>query len=695
MRLIFSSILIGLRLSSLFAGTITCSVTSLANFGDVYPFHSSTSLRYTVSATALSNNLVITAPNGFELSITYLSGYSSSITLNSVGGNIATTTIYARFSPSVIGSASGNIVHSSIGSPNQNIAVTGTCITWAIPTSYYSTVNTQRGATLKTVLYTKISTGAIAVGYTPGVWNAFATTDVQPNGKVWDIYSTRFDQPSPYEFTFITDQDGGSGGTIEGDKYNREHSFPQSWFNSTGSMQSDLNHVFATDKKVNNVRGNDPYGTVSVPSFTTLIGGKSGPNTFPGYTGNVFEPVDEYKGDVARGYFYMATRYENLIAGWQNNGNANDVLAGNAFPAYDAWHINLLLSWHNLDPVSDKEIKRNNAIAAIQNNRNPFIDSPQFVQRIWGGSIPAEPTLSSSSFTITNLSNTSVTLNWKSGNGNRRLVIAREGGAVNAFPTDTFHYNANSNITLAPTLDNGNMIVYNGTGSSVTLQNLAQSTLYHYAVIEYNGWYSTCNYQSAGFLTSSSTTLPVELLSFNAQDNHSGILVQWQTTTETNNAFFTLQRSTDNINWENIAQIKGAGNSHLTINYQMLDAPFLTTESVRFYRLQQTDFDGTENYSHTISLSQQMEELTEKITLLPNPFTNELRISFNKKEGTDFIPITIKNTLGEAVYSTVLIPQNHEQIIFYINNLHHIPAGVYFVQLEFANKQHCTKIVKY
>lgn len=684
--------------TQLFAGTITTTVSFLSNFGNVYPFFSSTSLRYTVVGTSLSSGLVITADNGFEVSTQFGYGYSNSLTLTPVSGNIDSTIIFVRFSPSVAGSFSGNITNSSTGSTSINVAVSGTCIAPAIPAGYYSTVNTQTGAALKTVLYNKIASHT-QVSYTPGVWNAFYTTDIQQSGKVWDIYSTTLHQKPPYEFTLGSPhQDNGTGGSVEGDKYNREHSFPQSWFGSTGAMQSDLNHVFATDKKVNNERNNYPFGTVNAPTFTSLIGGKLGPNTYPGYSGVVFEPVNEYKGDLARGYFYMATCYENLIGTWSTNGNAGEVLAGNSFPAFDSWHINLLLEWHNMDPVSDKEIKRNNAIYALQNNRNPFIDSPQFAQRIWGGNIPAKPTLAASNFSVTNLSNTSVTLTWKSGNGNRRMVIVKAGSAVNGFPADSTFYTANANLSLASQIGSGNYIVYNGTGSSITLTNLTQGTTYHYAVIEYNGWYSTSNYQTSGILTSSATTLPVELLSFSATlMNNDQVLLKWATASELNNDYFTIERSFDNQSWESIGNTKGAGNSHKTSHYQYADNLNQSTDntinqSTLYYRLKQTDFDGTSSYSKTVSVNLQQNELTQ-ISVGPNPFNDNLRISFQTPVYGE-ISYSVQNLMGETYVDKRINLQNGAEQYIDLGGLSNIPVGIYVLQLHYAGQNHQYKIIK-
>ena len=96
----------------------------------------------------------------------------------------------------------------------------------------------------------------------------------------------------------------------------------------------------------------------------------------PGYSGTVFEPIDAYKGDFARSYFYMMTRYYGEMSGWSSPVVAN----GDLIP----WTMAMMVQWNDLDPVSAKETDRNNAVYAIQNNRNPYIDRPEWVHAIWG-----------------------------------------------------------------------------------------------------------------------------------------------------------------------------------------------------------------------------------------------------------------------------------------------------------------------
>ena len=251
---------------------------------------------------------------------------------------------------------------------------------------YYKAADGKKGAELKTALcgviynHTERSYGDL--------WEDFKTTDVRGDGKVWDMYS------NISKFEFGTHQDKGSGGTNEGEYYNREHSFPNSWFggNKNTPMYTDLYHMYPTDKMVNNRRGNLPFGENNGESFKSANGfSKIGMCTFEGYNGKVFEPNDEYKGDFARTYFYMVTCYEEQIPTWYTNfGDKEGVkptLDGNKYPGLSEWQLKMLMKWAKNDPVSEKETNRNNAVYDIQNNRNPFIDYPGLEEYIWGDKV--------------------------------------------------------------------------------------------------------------------------------------------------------------------------------------------------------------------------------------------------------------------------------------------------------------------
>lgn len=236
--------------------------------------------------------------------------------------------------------------------------------------TYYKAADGKSGSALKTALYGIISSHTQR-SYKQ-LWTDFYTTDKRSDGKVWDMYS------SVTNYTFVTDQAGNYN--KEGDVYNREHSFPKSWFDDGYPMYTDLVHLVPTDGYVNGRRGNLPFGETNSPTYSSSGGfSKVGPSSVSGYSGKVFEPNDEYKGDFARIYFYMATCYEDKIASW-----SCDMLAGNKYPAYKDWALTMLLKWAENDPVSKKELDRNEAVYGIQKNRNPFVDYPGLEQYVWG-----------------------------------------------------------------------------------------------------------------------------------------------------------------------------------------------------------------------------------------------------------------------------------------------------------------------
>lgn len=259
-----------------------------------------------------------------------------------------------------------------------------------IPAGYYNGTGSLSCEALKTQLYTIISTGHTAQSYS-ALWTQYPISDIMPRptgssgsaNVIWDIYSYKpATGTANYYFTPTTNQCGTYNS--EGDCYNREHSFPSSWFNDEAPSYTDYNHIFPTDGYVNNRRSNYRYGEVATATYTSTNGSKLGSSSFAGITGTVFEPIDEYKGDVARAYLYMVTRYQNRLSTW--SGYSTDgalTLTSTAFPGVNVSYLKLMLKWNNQDPVSAKEIARNNGTYNFQNNRNPFIDSPQYVARVW------------------------------------------------------------------------------------------------------------------------------------------------------------------------------------------------------------------------------------------------------------------------------------------------------------------------
>ncbi|MBO7259264.1 MAG: endonuclease [Paludibacteraceae bacterium] len=238
------------------------------------------------------------------------------------------------------------------------------------PAGYYTNAKGKSKEALKTALSNIISSNYKQWSYDK-LYTIYAESDVTDDGKVWDMYST---------CTWTPGQKKCGSYKNVCDCYNREHSIPQSWFNEKSPMKSDAFHVYPTDGKVNGQRSNYPFGECS---GGTSLGGKAlgrlGNSTFSGYSGKVFEPDDQYKGDFARTYFYFVTRYQS-----QMSSMSGDSFAKNTYPSLSKWSIDLFLKWHRQDPVSQKEIDRNDAVYSFQQNRNPFIDHPELAEYIWG-----------------------------------------------------------------------------------------------------------------------------------------------------------------------------------------------------------------------------------------------------------------------------------------------------------------------
>ena len=241
------------------------------------------------------------------------------------------------------------------------------------PSNYYNSANGLTGNQLKVALHDIIK-GHTTISYAQ-LWNAFWSTDNKGNGVVWDMYSDVPNGTPPYTYHMVEDQCGTYHS--EGDCYNREHSWPQSWFSNDGTARTDLHHIFPTDGYVNGMRSNYAYGEVRSATWTSKNGSKVGNSKTPGFGGTVFEPIDEYKGDLARAIMYMSVRYYSEDGSW----STSDMTTKSEIKP---WAIQMLLRWSEQDPVSQKEIDRNNYIYNdYQHNRNPFIDHPEYARMIW------------------------------------------------------------------------------------------------------------------------------------------------------------------------------------------------------------------------------------------------------------------------------------------------------------------------
>ncbi|MBO5787183.1 MAG: endonuclease [Bacteroidaceae bacterium] len=247
-------------------------------------------------------------------------------------------------------------------------------VTAAAQSEYYTGIDgTKGGETLKTALH-KLIKNHQQISYGSGkssTWGAFYTTDaVIENGKrrVLDMYSN--------EKRYF----GDKGEAVSG--MNIEHSVAKSWWGGTkNNAYCDLHHLNPSDQNANSRKSNYPLGeltSVSWDNGVTFVGKAN----IDGSSQNAYEPCDEYKGDFARVFMYMFTCYQDLTweYTWMNYEKST-------YPTLKPWAVKLLLKWHKQDPVSEKEINRNNAVQEVQGNRNPYVDYPQLADYVWGDSV--------------------------------------------------------------------------------------------------------------------------------------------------------------------------------------------------------------------------------------------------------------------------------------------------------------------
>lgn len=361
-----------------------------------------------------------------------------------------------------------------------------------VPAGYYNGTSGLTGYALKSKLHEIIAGKNISLNYSD-LTNYYNQTDpdryydhgASNTTFLLDMYSEIPSGPDAYEYT--TANLIGSAGA-EGQGWNREHMMPQSTFYSNYPMYSDLFYVVPADARINQLRSNYPYGIVgSTIYYTFTNSSKIGNCAIPGsvYAGRVYEPIDEFKGDIARSLLYFAVRYEGKLGSFNFNNNANpgsdtNPLDGTEERGYDPAYIAMLLQWHQQDPVSQRELDRNNAAYTLQENRNPFIDNPAWVPMIWGNSPDTVVPQSPSNLGITQNSAYFTTLSWSP-----------------SVSSDVIGYKIYQNGTLvASTRD-----------TTVSIDHLIPSTTYSFTVKAYDDGYLL----SADSNTAGTTTLASDI----------------------------------------------------------------------------------------------------------------------------------------------------------------------------------------
>lgn len=239
-----------------------------------------------------------------------------------------------------------------------------------IPEGYYSSLKGKKGAELKSAIHDIIKKANV-LSYGSGnrsTWWGFWSTDRDESGRFIDRYS------SESEWEMSTSQGAVGAGM------NIEHSFPKSWWGGAKNQAyEDLYNLMPCESKINSKKSNYPMGIVvsgDIGNGWTKVG--------KGTDGKWYwEPADPWKGDFARGYMYMATAYQDY--NWSGN-QAPQILQQGAYPTLKEWAYKLYIQWAKADKPNALEIKRNNEVAKIQGNRNPYVDFPNLMEYVWGDS---------------------------------------------------------------------------------------------------------------------------------------------------------------------------------------------------------------------------------------------------------------------------------------------------------------------
>jgi len=588
------------------------------------------------------------------------------------------------------------------------IAIITTSIGFAqIPSNYYDSANGLTGYTLKTQLKNIITNGHNDQGY-GALYSGYVTThsdNIIENGYENDntvllFYTENPNGTDPYTFNHGSDQCGNYN--AEGVCHNREHLIPQSSFGSASPMQNDIHHVVPSDGYVNGQRGSLPFGTVGSANWTSQNGSKRGNSNVSGYSGSVFEPIDEFKGDIARAILYFVTRYENTVDGY----TGFEMFNGTEDQALEDWALAMLLDWHyNVDPVDQREIDRNDDAYNYQGNANPFVDHPEYANLIWNPTpdieVPSDPT----NLVASNPTDNTIDLNWTASTDNVAVT------SYDVYIDDVFAFNtSNTNATATGlTADTnycfkirakdaaGNTSGFsnedcetttnNGSGTTdcltETFENL-DTSIGSYSNVTWTGddggtWNATDS-RTDQSLNNSAITVRNGVLTL---PNTSGGI---GTLTVTTQRVFSGGNGTFNV--------KVNGNVVGTIAYDDT-VQTITIPNINIENSVSVVIDGNttssnrvkfDDLSYTCYSSLGVEEFdTINVKLHPNPVKNSLTVDLKYEVDTN---IEIYDILGKRVFKSTF---NKTKTL----NLQALKSGVYIVRISQNNTTISKKLVKH
>ena len=592
---------------------------------------------------------------------------------------------------------------------------------WAqIPDGYYNNASGLTGTALQQALHDIIDDHTV-VSYS-SLWTHYQTTDAKPNGKVWDMYSDIPDGTPPYEFTFITNQCGNYG--AEGDCYNREHSWPKSWFNDVAPMNTDIVHVVPSDGYVNGQRGNYPYGEVTSPTWTSQNGSKKGPNTYPGYSGTVFEPIDAYKGDFARIYFYMSTRYLNEDGNWPGSAMVNGA-------QLEPWALDMMMAWHTEDPVSAKEIDRNDANYGIQNNRNPFVDHPAYVDLIWGD--PPQIPIAPSDLLAANIEETALSLAWTDNSDNEsgfylyqdNQLLTSLAANVNVYSVDQLTASGTYLFAVSAFNDDGestraSLTVNTLGGGDTTVTHFTEgfetwsgsgSTYFDGDILLASGRWNV--YKAGNYTLGDPPYNGNYTIAINDDTPGAHITTPAVNTLGTLSFYYYQRNGADTDEFQLQKSISGAAfelvsthNYNVGENYTLFTAEMNDTSSsirIRIVNDNQTGHLIIDDFTVTpydpLTIDNKLDNIPGNLTLypaFPNPFNPEVTLRFQVGQDAEFINIQVYDIQGEWLSTPVqnTFTSGRYSVIWDGTNAQGeaLPSGIYLVKISSSLATHFQRV---
>ncbi|TYA55950.1 endonuclease [Formosa maritima] len=609
-----------------------------------------------------------------------------------------------------------------------------------IPVGYYNSA-TGTGYTLKTQLHNIIDDhndqGYNAMDGFIATYDRDNYYDSNGSNTILDIYSeipnNGNNTPNdPYNFIPITDECGNY--SSEGDCYNKEHVIPKSVFNDQTPMYSDAHELLPTDGRVNGFRGNEPFGVVDDAQLDpneqngitnpTQNGSKLGNNLnsgySAGYTGKVFEPIDEFKGDIARIYFYFATRYEDQVSAWGGFAMFN----GTSDQVFDNTFLSILMTWHEMDPVSEKEMDRNNNIYYHhQGNRNPFVDHPEWVALIWNPTPDTEAPTNPANLVASNPTDNTISLAWTASTDN----IAVTSYDIYVDGTNSFNSTTNSFTVTGLTADTnycftikakdatGNesgfsnesceMTTDNGTGNSVEIfftEYMEGSS--NNKALEISNWsFSPVVDLSVYTIKLSSNGSPTWTATYNFPTN--ATINYGETFVIANGSLAVCTNVVDDFN-NTITSFNGNDAIGLFKNDVLIDIigtlgdatvfgeNVTLVKSPSWYPTPSTTFNINDwvsypsntcsDLGHTILILSTDNFTSEDFNIYPNPVSDILNIQLKNPNETQ---IEIYNILGKRVLTKTI---NQSQII----NIENLNSGIYILKFTQGNSTISKKLIK-